>query len=69
MAEELTQRLAVPVEGIGEFTFAKRNMRRNIAIGVETARLNEGVEVGEFLEVFIAAWATLKCLTISAPED
>jgi hypothetical protein len=65
---DVVQKFTVTVDGLGEFVFARRNMRRNIAIGVETSRLNEGVDVGEFLEVFIAATATLKCLTVSAPD-
>lgn len=55
------------VEGEGGFIFARRNMRLNITIGVELARLGEGVVLDEFLEVFIMALATLSVLTVSAP--
>lgn len=57
----------VTVEGVGEFLFARRNMRNNIAIGVETQRLSEGVELDDWLGIFVTAMSTLKVLTISAP--
>lgn len=59
---------ALTVDGVGEFVFSKRNMRKMIAIGVETSRLTEGVEVEPFLALFIEALATVKTLTVEAPD-
>lgn len=57
------------VDGIGAFTFARRNMRAELAIAAEFSRLTEGVETpSAFLET-IAGWiSTLKVLTLKAPD-
>jgi hypothetical protein len=59
----------VHVDGVGSFTFARRNMRRELAIGAEFSRLTEGVDTpSDFLQD-IAGWiSTLKVLTIKAPD-
>jgi hypothetical protein len=60
--------VVLPVTGIGSFTFRKRNVRAEIAINQEYARLTEGVALTGFLETFIRAIAEMKALTIEAPE-
>jgi hypothetical protein len=57
------------VDGVGEFVFYRRNMRRQIAIEVEVARLTEGVSVTGNLAVFIEALATIKALTAESPSS
>ncbi|MEX3764463.1 hypothetical protein [Paraburkholderia phenoliruptrix] len=58
----------VHVDGVGAFTFARRNMRAEIAIAAEYSRLTEGVsQPSAFLDT-IAGWlSTLKVLTVKAP--
>lgn len=60
----------VPVDGIGNFTFARRRLRDELAIAAEFSRLTEGVETPTpFLES-VAGWvSTLKVLTVKAPDD
>lgn len=57
------------VDGIGAFTFGRRNMRREIAIGAEYSRLIEGVpQPTPWLDT-VAGWiSALKVLTLKAPE-
>lgn len=59
----------VHIEGVGAFTFARRNMRRELAIASEYSRLTEGVDTpSAFLET-VAGWiSTLKVLTLRAPD-
>lgn len=58
----------VDVDGVGTFTFGRRTMRDEIKIQVEYARLIEGVEPTEWLES-VAGWlATLRVLTVLAPD-
>jgi hypothetical protein len=58
----------VPVPGIGDFVFAKRSMRDEIAIQVEYSRLIEGCEVPTQWLALVAGWiATFKVLTVVAP--
>jgi hypothetical protein len=58
----------LPVEGIGNFTFAKKNMRIQMAIECEYARLTEGIEtVTPFLHVVSTALSNLAVLTVAAP--
>lgn len=59
---------AATVEGIGVFTFRKRNMAAEIKISVEFARITEGAPVDEFTAVFCRAIAELKVLTVTCPE-
>lgn len=60
---------AVSVEGIGVFTFAKRTMRDEIDLQVEYARIIDGVQPTEWLEV-VANWlAVFRTLTVRAPKD
>lgn len=57
------------VEGVGNFVFARRTMRDEMRVAAEYSRLTEGVETPTpFLET-IAGWiATLKVLTVAAPD-
>lgn len=58
----------IDVEGVGSFTFGKRNMRDEIKIQVEYARFIEGVEPTEWLAL-VAGWiSTLKVMTVRAPD-
>lgn len=59
----------VTVDGIGAFTFARRNMRRECAIGAEYSRIIEGVPTPTPWLDTVAGWiAALKVLTLKAPE-
>lgn len=58
----------VPVEGIGIFRFAKRTMRDEIKIQVEYARLIEGVTPTEWLALVCGWIASLRTLTVQAPD-
>lgn len=60
----------LPVDGLGTFTFAKRNFRDEIAIAVEFGRLSEGESetLGDNLRMFCSAMADLKVLTVDGPE-
>ena len=59
-----------PVEGIGTFTFAKRDMRDTFRIRAEYLRLTEGVpaEEGDWLDIVAHHMAALKVMTVDAPE-
>ncbi len=58
----------VDVEGIGSFSFGKRNMRDEIRIQVEFARMIDGVDPTEWLSL-VAGWlSTLKVMTVRSPE-
>ena len=59
----------VHVDEVGTFTFARRNMRAEIAIAAEYSRLTEGVaQPSAFLDT-VAGWiSTLKTLTLVAPS-
>lgn len=56
--------------GAGHYIFRKRNMRLQVAIRVETARLSEGMTpfLDEYSARFILAMAELSVLTIKAPD-
>jgi hypothetical protein len=57
------------VDGIGAFTFARRNMRRELSIGAEYSRIIEGVPTPTPWLDTIAGWiSALKVLTLKAPE-
>lgn len=59
----------VDVEGIGTFTFGRRRLADEVKIQVEYARLTEGVQPTPWLDL-VATWlATLKILTVRAPDD
>ena len=59
----------VEVDGVGNFMFARRTMRDELRINAEYLRLTEGVEVaGSDLNIMADWMATLKVLTVSAPE-
>lgn len=58
----------VAVDGIGEFTFKRRNMRLNIAIQVEYARLSEGVDLPPAIADFVAMASAVKVLAEEAPK-
>ena len=57
------------VEDIGTFTFGRRKMADHIKINVEYARMVEGVEPTPWLDLIVTWVATLKVLTVRAPED
>lgn len=60
----------VEVEGVGVFSFAKRQLRDEMRIAAEYSRLTEGVETPtEFLAIMGGWLAALKVLTVSAPSD
>jgi hypothetical protein len=65
-----SKEFVVPIDGIGTFTFARRNMRSELAIAAEFSRLSEGIATpSAFLET-VGGWiATLKVLTLNAPEN
>jgi hypothetical protein len=58
----------VPVEGVGQFTFARRQMADEIAIQVEFARMIDGVEPTSWLQAVCGWLSALKVLTVRAPE-
>lgn len=63
-----TTDFALPVDGVGTFTFGRRTMADEIKIQVEYARIIEGVEPTEWLSR-VGGWiSTLKVLTVRAPE-
>lgn len=58
----------VLVEGVGQFTFARRTMRDEITIQVEYARIIDGAEPTSWLQA-VGGWlSTLKVLTVRAPD-
>lgn len=58
----------VSVDGVGQFTFARRTMRDEIAIQVEYARIIDGAEPTAWLQA-VGGWlSVLKVLTVRAPE-
>jgi len=58
----------VQVEGVGQFTFARRTMRDEISIQVEYARIIDGAEPTGWLQA-VGGWiSTLKVLTVRSPE-
>lgn len=57
----------VPVEGVGQFTFARRTMGDEVKIQVEYARIIDGAEPTSWLQA-VGGWlSTLKVLTVRAP--
>jgi hypothetical protein len=59
----------VSVDGIGTFTFARRRMRDEMAIGAELSRLTEGVTTPTAFLALVAGWiSTIKVLTVEAPS-
>lgn len=58
----------ITVEGIGDFVFARRKMRDEVAAQVEYARLIDGVEPTQWLVTICGALADLMVLTVKAPE-
>jgi hypothetical protein len=63
-----SKEFVVDVPDVGVFTFARRNMRSELAIAAEFSRLSEGIATpSAFLET-VGGWiATLKVLTLNAP--
>jgi hypothetical protein len=59
----------VPVEGVGDFVFAKRTMADEIKVQVEFARMIDGVEPTQWLQVVCGALADLRVLTVKAPDS
>lgn len=59
----------VTVEGIGTFTFMRRNMRAEMAIAAEYSRLTEGVDTPTAWLDNVAGWISqLSVLTVHAPD-
>ena len=58
----------VPIENVGQFTFARRNLGDETKIQVEYARIIDGVTPTDWLGT-LAGWiATIKVLTVRAPD-
>lgn len=58
----------VKVDDVGQFTFARRKMKDEIAIQVEYSRMLDGVVPTPWLDV-VAGWiSALRVLTVRAPE-
>lgn len=58
----------VKVDGVGQFTFARRRMKDEISVQVEYARIIDGVVPTPWLGV-VAGWlSALRVLTVRAPE-
>ena len=59
----------VSVDDIGTFTFARRRLRDEMAIGAEVSRLTEGVDTPTPFLAIVSGWVgTLKVLTVAAPD-
>lgn len=59
----------VDVEGIGNFSFARRMLRDEMRIAAEYSRITEGVETPTEWLQFVGTWvSTLKVLTVTAPD-
>lgn len=58
----------VEVEGIGNFTFARRTMRDEIKIQIEYAKLLDGAEPTNWLAAVCGWLSVLSVLTVRAPE-
>ena len=58
----------VPIENVGLFTFARRNMADEMKIQVEYARILDGAPPTEWLGTMAGWIATLKVLTVRAPD-
>lgn len=58
----------VSVEGVGDFVFAKRTMRDEINVQVEFARIIQGVEPTQWLQVVGGCLSDLRVLTVKSPE-
>ena len=59
---------AVKIPDVGQFTFARRTMRDEIAIQVEYARIIDGATPTDWLGTLAGWLATLKVLTVRAPD-
>lgn len=59
----------VQVEGIGQFTFARRKLADEVSIQVEYARILDGVQPTEWLALVGGCLSALRVLTVRAPED
>lgn len=58
----------IDVEGVGQFVFARRTMRDEIAIQVEYARILDGVTPTAWLNA-VGGWlSALRVLTVKAPD-
>lgn len=58
----------VQVEGIGQFTFARRKLADEVSIQVEYARILDGVQPTEWLALVGGCLSALRVLTVRAPE-
>jgi hypothetical protein len=59
---------SLDVEGIGKFMFAKRTMRDECECQVEFARIIQGVEPTQWLNIVGGALADLRTLTVVQPQ-
>ena len=58
----------VDVPDVGQFVFAKRTMRDELAIQVEYAKIIDGAPATEWLQA-VGGWiSTLRVLTVRAPD-
>jgi hypothetical protein len=60
--------IVVTVEGVGSFTFARRSFRDQFSIAAEYARLSEGQPLAPQDDMWANMAATVRVLTVSAPE-
>lgn len=58
------------IPGVGNFSFAKRTLRDEMAIAAEYSRLTEGIDTPTTWLGYVATWiAALKVLVVTAPES
>lgn len=67
MTESPSPTFVETVEGIGTFTFRRRNMRTDIASQMEFRRLSEGMALDGFQATFLQAYADLKTMIVDPP--
>jgi hypothetical protein len=58
----------VPIENVGTFTFARRNMGDEMRIQSEYARILDGATPTDWLGTLAGWMATLKVLIVRAPD-
>lgn len=66
--QESPTEFVADVDGIGQFTFARRTMRLEIKAKVEFRRLTEGEPLDEFTMTFLEAIADLKTMITDPPK-
>jgi hypothetical protein len=69
MRTESPSDLVVPVEGVGEFRFAQKNLRIQMEIEAEYCRLTEGIDlVTTYFGNLASAMAELRVLLVKGPD-